>query len=116
MIKGFENQTAHLTREELKAVGNVVMLLKTRRGEKNAIKSGTIIKKISPYAPVKMNGARLRKIINHIRTTGKVRRLIATSNGYYIAKTIRRSSRPIFKAFAKGPPQSNTSPIACRAI
>jgi hypothetical protein len=34
-----------------------------------------------------LDEARVRKIINHIRTNGLVRWLIATNKGYYIAET-----------------------------
>ena len=33
-----------------------------------------------------MNGARVRKVLNYLRTTGRVKLLVADSKGYWIAQ------------------------------
>ena len=59
--------------------------LRTKVGQDKAVTSAEIIRvlKAEPYN-FKINGARVRKVINYIRLNGIVRNLVATSKGYYI--------------------------------
>ena len=79
MIKGFEKQTHELTAEELKIVPTVIKGLSNKIGKDNAV-TGSII-----CEALKITGPRLRKMINHIRTTNQLPALCSSSNGYFVA-------------------------------
>jgi len=85
MLNGFQTQTEPLTEYERDTLLPVICRgLRNKVGEKMAI-TNTAITKAMRGAGYQLTEARLRKIINHIRTTGMVKWLIATSKGYYIA-------------------------------
>lgn len=85
MIQGFTLQTQPLTQYEQEVLlPMVVKGLQTKVGKSNIITNRQIC------SALRLNGynvetARLRKIINHIRVTGLVKCVVATSDGYYIA-------------------------------
>lgn len=88
MIKGFDQQTQPLSEYEENVLLPVILQgLKTKQGKKNAVTNRTIIMRLS-VAGYKIDEARCRKLINHIRTTdilpGLI--LIATSGGYFLAE------------------------------
>lgn len=88
MLNGFEKQTEPLTDYESNVLLPLVIRgLKIRFGEKNAItnRKMTVVLRNQGY---EISEARVRKIINHIRNNALVKRLIATSKGYYIATDI----------------------------
>lgn len=84
MVAGFELETQKLTEQEKKLLPGLCGALNRRIGKKNAITNKEMI---DAYAQmdVHISAARIRKLINHIRVTGKVKNLVATSNGYYVA-------------------------------
>lgn len=84
MIHGFNEQTKELTHEEFKISGFVIKGLLSKIGKSNAITSDQMIAGLKENCNIDINGARLRKIINYIRTSGRVKNLVATSKGYYI--------------------------------
>lgn len=85
MINGFKIQTEPLTDYERDTLLPVICCgLRNKVGEAKAI-TNTAITKAMRGAGYNLTEARLRKIINHIRTHGLVKWLIATSKGYYIA-------------------------------
>ena len=57
-----------------------------KTGRAKAVTNTSICKGLQNLG-YKVNQARIRKVINHIRTHGIVIGLIATSEGYYIADT-----------------------------
>lgn len=84
MIKGFDQQTQPLSEYEENVLLPVILQgLKTKQGKKNAVTNRTIVMRLS-VAGYKIDEARCRKLINHIRTTDIL--LIATSNGYFLAE------------------------------
>lgn len=85
MINGFDEQTKPLTPEEKKLLPMFIGGLMTKLGAENAITADSMAKAIYEAKKIKVGGPRVRKIINHIRMHGLVPRLIATSDGYYIA-------------------------------
>lgn len=88
MLNGFETQTEPLTDYEREVLLPLVVTgLKIRVGECRAItnKSMTVTLYNKGYRYV--SDGRTRKLINHIRRHGLVKRLIATSKGYYVAET-----------------------------
>lgn len=83
MITGFEEQTKDLTEEEKKLLPGFISGLRTKIGFKNAITSKKIAKAYEATG-VKIDGPRIRKIINYIRCRALLPGLIATSKGYYV--------------------------------
>ena len=84
MIGGFEDQTQPLTDYEREVLLPIIILgLKTKIGEDNAINSKVIERKLKEKG-YNISGARLRKIINHIRINGLIHCLMASSKGYWI--------------------------------
>jgi len=87
MIEGFETETAPLDNyEQYTLLPLIVEGLKKRVGEEMAAKGSYIVERLKEKGH-RMSGARLRKIINHIRLNGLIPDLIASSNGYYVAKS-----------------------------
>lgn len=85
MLNGFAQQTEPLTDYERDTLLPVICRgLVTKVGEAKAITNAAITRAMKG-AGYQLNEARVRKIINHIRTTGLIKWLIATSKGYYIA-------------------------------
>lgn len=88
MLQGFQQQTEPLTDYERDTLLPVIVRgLANKFGEARAI-TNTAITKAMRGAGYQLTEARLRKIINHIRITGMIRWLIATSKGYYIATSV----------------------------
>lgn len=87
MIQGFEEQTQPLTDYERETLLPLVRWgLSTKLGKNNSIAGSTIIKKMRAQG-YKLDGPRLRKIINHIRANDMIAGLVSTSKGYYVAST-----------------------------
>lgn len=85
MIHGFAQQTEPLNEYERDTLLPVICRgLSNKVGEAKAITNAAITRAMKG-AGYQLNEARVRKIINHIRTTGLIKWLIATSKGYYIA-------------------------------
>ncbi len=95
MINGFTTQTEPLSDYERDTLLPVICSgLRNKVGEARAI-TNTAITKAMKGAGYVLTEARLRKIINHIRTNGMLRWLIATSKGYYIATSRKEMERYI---------------------
>ena len=85
MINGFDKETAPLSEyEERTLLPVMVRNLAVKRGRSAAVTNSYICSRLKALG-YDINGARVRKLINHIRVNGLVPRLIATSDGYYIA-------------------------------
>lgn len=86
MIKGFDRETQPLTEYEIGVLLPLLVKgLQTKLGRENAVTNKHIVNALK--GTCKLNEARVRKIINHIRTNDLVPGLIATSEGYFIATT-----------------------------
>lgn len=88
MVTNFEEYTAPLTDDEKKLLV-VIMAGMERRNIKNPIVSRDIIVavnlRLGEYGvKQKLTGARLRKIVNHIRANS-LQPLMGTNNGYYLS-------------------------------
>ena len=88
MITNFEKITKELSQEELELLPILIIGFKSH-SINNPIKAQTIIEKMNLYLiqyhyKIRMNGPRLRKFCNHIRTNAIIP-LIATSNGYFVS-------------------------------
>jgi len=84
MIEGFPEQTAPLTEDEIKIAQTIATKLKYHRGAENAV-TNSKMQKFFQEQGIKTGGARIRKILHHIRTQNLVSCLVANSKGYYIA-------------------------------
>ena len=82
MIKGFEEITADLSNDELQMVQSIIKGLINKQGKDKAITGAKICDAMN------LNGARLRKIINHIRINNLLPGLCSSKNGYFIAANI----------------------------
>lgn len=86
MINGFDNETAPLTGYETGVLlPRLISGLKTKQGRRSAVTNKYIVSRLK--GSFKISEARVRKIINHIRTNDLILGLIATSDGYFIAET-----------------------------
>lgn len=86
MIKNFEKETSPLSnyeREEL--VPLAVKVLQHCKGKKYALSNKNFLNRWG--GGYRINAARLRKVINHIRNNGLIDGLMASNKGYYIAQT-----------------------------
>lgn len=88
----FENETAPLSDYERETLlPEMVKLLSTKYGEYNAVTNSYIIASLKGAFSVsfdsRIGGARVRKLINHIRINGLIPGLMASSKGYYIASS-----------------------------
>lgn len=87
MVENFEEITSELTDYEQNTLLPIVVKgLLTKRGESNAVTSTEIVKKLKA-CNYKIDPARVRKLVNHIRTNNLIYNLMATSKGYYIASS-----------------------------
>lgn len=87
MVENFEEQTCELTDYEKETLLPLMVKgLLTKRGEANAVTSTEIVKKLKAEG-YKIDSARVRKLVNHIRTNNLIYNLMATSKGYYIAQS-----------------------------
>lgn len=85
MITGFETITKELTDYELRVVSPRVCEGMSRRiGKSNSITNGLICDKLRGEG-MKVSEPRIRKIMHYLIVTGRLKRVIATSKGYYIA-------------------------------
>lgn len=92
MLEGFTQETAPLNCYESETVlPELVKLLRTKYGKYNAVTNGYIIASLKSTITTsrnkKIGEARVRKLINHIRTNDLIPGLMATSEGYFIASS-----------------------------
>ena len=92
MLNGFEKQTEPLNDYERDVLLPIIVQgLKIRVGESRAITNRKMTTNLTNKG-YKVSDGRVRKLINHIRNSALVERLVATSKGYFVAtdaKTMR---------------------------
>jgi hypothetical protein len=86
MIVNWEKYTHELTEQEKKIVPRIIQGIVKRVGKEKAIKNSKMCTQLRLEGHT-ISGPRLRKILNFIRSTGIIRNIVATSEGYYIATT-----------------------------
>lgn len=87
MIQGFEQQTSPLTDyERTKLLPVIVKCMRAHQGRRNMVAGSVIIAGMRRYG-YKIDGPRLRKIINHIRTESLIPCLASSGGGYFVAET-----------------------------
>ena len=85
MIQGFETQTAPLSDYERGTLLPLIIRgLSTKVGIANVIAGSTIVRKMKALG-YKLDGPRLRKIVNHIRTRDLIPGLVSNGQGYFVA-------------------------------
>jgi len=83
-VNGFEEQTHELNEYEQNVIVPLMVKgLENKIGKSQAITNKKMIVGLKRMGHT-VNGARVRKLIHHIRITGMIECLIATSKGYYI--------------------------------
>lgn len=83
----FEEITYELDEYEIKNLLPLVICgINTKNGKDKAITGSKIIQKLKERN-LKINGARLRKIIQYIRLNNLVFHLVSSKKGYYVATT-----------------------------
>ncbi len=87
MIKNFEEYTHELTSEERIVVQTIIRRFESRKGKENIVTGEQIRDGINKNLNVNFDGVRIRKMIQFIRTNDLIAGLIATSKGYFVAKT-----------------------------
>lgn len=86
MIRNFKKETCPLNDYEKKRVLPILVnILSSRVGSSRAVTSSQFLNVHLKDCPI--DAARLRKVINYIRTKGLIQGLMATSRGYYVAET-----------------------------
>ena len=85
MLKNFEDETCNLSEEELQIAQSVMKGLKKYVGKPNAKSGTTICSAYTMHTKFKLQGVRLRKIINHLRNKGEP--FCSSSKGYFIQQT-----------------------------
>jgi hypothetical protein len=92
MVTNFETITCELDAKEKEMAGDLIMLL-NRRTISNPIMAPDIVHEMNAMGN-KISQARLRKIVNYIRTNG-IAPIIATSNGYYMSDSIEEIRKQV---------------------
>jgi translation initiation factor 1 (eIF-1/SUI1) len=84
-IKGFEEFTVDITKEDLPLVQEIAKGLARRIGKNNAISNKQICNAYKEKKNIKLDGPKVRKIVTYIRQENMVSRLCSNSKGYYVA-------------------------------
>jgi len=87
MITNFEEETEPLTPKEIRMAEQFSRSFQKRIGPDQAITNAEIQTRYRALHQITLSGARIRKIINHIRITGMVPGLVASSKGYYMSNS-----------------------------
>lgn len=93
MIFGFEQETAPLNDVEKSAAQVIATCMQQAHvGAERAVTAQHICNALANWPQYRdakgrpyLNGARIRKIVNHIRLTGACPGLLANSKGYYVS-------------------------------
>ena len=96
MLTNFESITKDITpKERTEILPCVVSILKNSQGKENAVKNWQIIEMLGAFGNIKTNPVKIRKLIHVIHVEGLVKRLIATSHGYFITNDIEEYKKYI---------------------
>jgi hypothetical protein len=87
MIKTFEDHTFELTSEERFVVQTIIKRFEFKKGKEFIVTGDQIKEGINKHLNLEYDTVRIRKMIQYIRTNDLISGLIATSKGYYVAKT-----------------------------
>lgn len=86
MITNFEEETVRLNKMEKEVLLPLfVKALSKKVGKEKQVTSSQMIDGMWTNFKIKIEGSRVRKLINYIRNAGLIPGLIATNKGYYIS-------------------------------
>lgn len=89
MLQGFDDITQELTDHEKFILLPIFQRgFSKKYGEANAVTNKQIIQRIKEKKGITIGDARVRKIINYIRTHNLIPGLVATSEGYYVTQNV----------------------------
>lgn len=83
-ILGFEQHTTDLTFDDRRTVGALVTIVKECIGKDKALTNKKLRMKLGTLGH-HTKDTKIRKLIHHIRVSGLVKQVVASSVGYYIA-------------------------------
>jgi hypothetical protein len=87
MINGFEEQTEALSKYERDILLPMfIKALSKKIGKNNSVTASKMTEGLQKNYGIKVDGPRIRKIINHIRNNSLVPGLIATNSGYWVSE------------------------------
>lgn len=87
MLNNFEDITHELTAEEKNTILPIIVNgLNLCIGKSKAYTNKQIVDAVKGKYNIKLNGPRLRKLIQYIRINDLVPLLVATSKGYYVSE------------------------------
>ena len=87
MLNNFEDITHELTLEEKNTILPIIVNgLNLCIGKSKAYTNKQIVDAVNGKYNIKLNGPRLRKLIQYIRINDLVPLLVATSKGYYVSE------------------------------
>lgn len=93
MLTNFERITQDITeKERAEILPLVVQLLRGKVGKERAVKNRQLVKWLRSQ-DVKVTEVKIRKIIHIIHIEGLVKRLMATSRGYFVTTDIEEYRR-----------------------
>ena len=87
MLTGFEQQTKDLSDKEKIQARALWRYMSAAFSAGRSITNAELAQKLKEETGESMGGARVRKAINWMHTSGHLPRLVATSNGYSKART-----------------------------
>jgi len=87
MITNFNEITTELNEIE-KSILPLIIRGFSNYSKDNPIKEPDIVRRFNERSEIKINGVRLRRLVNHIRINALLP-LIATSKGYYVSYDIK---------------------------
>lgn len=85
MLKGFEDKTRALSKEEKERLLPLMLNgFRKRIGKSNAVTSSEIVAAFKKRYGIDLSDVIIRKIVNHIRNKELLPGLVASSGGYYV--------------------------------
>ncbi|MCK4822291.1 hypothetical protein KA005_41395 [bacterium] len=96
MLTSFESITQDITeKERTEILPLVVTLLQNSQGKEKAVKNWQIEAMLRDFEGIYISSVKIRKLIHVIHVEGLVKRLMATSKGYFVTNDIEEYKKYI---------------------